>query len=566
MPICGLRVSPGKYGDLIENTLTDLRESSVLDRIWSGDYSVWKSEPTGIADRLGWLKITQKMREDVNQLQCLALDVKSRDYTDILLLGMGGSSLAPGVFRAAFGVCDGYPDLAVLDSTDPGAILYHANRLNPAKTLFIVATKSGTTTETISFLEYFYKWMSDRLTAGEAGDHFIAITDPGSSLAELADRYSFRDTYINAPDIGGRFSALSYFGLVPAALMGVDIRRILDSSLKMEKQCRENDLSMEKDNLGCILGAVIGALARAGRNKLTIITSRGIECFGSWIEQLIAESTGKEGKGILPVVGEPVGPPEVYGDDRVFVYLKMVGDDSRDDAVDVLEDAGNPVVRLSIDNLYDMGGQFFLWEMATAVAGWFLGINPFDQPDVEANKILTGKMLGDYARDGRLPDETPVLTCDGISVYGKPLSKNMEDMLETFLSQARPGDYVALQAYLQPTDKTDRALGELRTKIRDRYGVATTAGYGPRYLHSTGQLHKGDAGRGLFIQLTADDVQDIPIPDDMESGGSSVSFSVLKRAQAMGDRKALLDAGRRVIRFHLGSDVPGGIETLTAVI
>ncbi|MCK4535007.1 MAG: hypothetical protein KAT81_05695, partial [Syntrophobacterales bacterium] len=328
MPICGLRVSPGKYGDLIENALTDLRESSVLDRIWSGDYSVWKPEPAGIADRLGWLNIVQKVRGDEDRLHRLALDVKSHGYTDILLLGMGGSSLAPGVFREAFGVCDGYPDLAVLDSTDPGVILYHADRLDPAKTLFIVSSKSGTTTETISFLRYFYNWMSDRLTADVAGDHFIAITDPGSSLAELADRYSFRDTYINAPDIGGRFSALSYFGLVPAALMGVDIRRILDSSLEMERQCRKNELSMEGGNPGGILGAVIGGLGRAGRDKLTIIVSPGIACFGNWVEQLIAESTGKEGKGILPVVGEPVGSPGVYGDDRVFVYLKMVGDDS----------------------------------------------------------------------------------------------------------------------------------------------------------------------------------------------------------------------------------------------
>ena len=566
MPIRGLRVNPGKYGDLIENTLTDLRESSVLDRMWSGDYSVWKPEPAGIADRLGWLKIAQKMREDAVRLQRFALDVKACGYTNILLLGMGGSSLAPGVFRAAFGVCDGYPDLAVLDSTDPGAILYHANRLDPAKTLFIVSSKSGTTIETISFLKYFYNWMSDRLTAGVAGDHFIAITDPGSSLAELANRYSFRNTYINAPDIGGRFSALSYFGLVPAALMGVDIRRILDSSLKMEKQCRENDLSMEKGNLGCILGAVIGTLARGGRDKLTIITSPAIECFGSWVEQLIAESTGKEGKGILPVVSEPVGPPGIYGDDRAFVYLKMAGDDSRDSVVALLEDAGNPLVRLSMDDLYDLGGQFFLWEMATAVAGHIMGINPFDQPDVEASKILTGKLLEDYGKDGRLSDETPVLTCDGISVYGKPLSENMEGMLEAFLKQAEPGGYVALQAYLQPTGETDHALDELRTKIRDRYKFAATVGYGPRYLHSTGQLHKGDTGRGLFVQFTADDARDVPIPDEMESKASSVSFSVLKRAQAMGDRDVLLNAGRRVMRFHLGVDVTDGIETLTATI
>ncbi len=566
MPISGLRISPGTYGELIENALTDLRKNRVLDRIWSGDYRVWQPESAGIADRLGWLRITREMRQNTDRVHRLADDIQSCGYTDILLLGMGGSSLAPEVFRKSFGVCDGYPNLDVLDSTDPGAILHHADRLDPAKTLFIVASKSGTTTETISFLKYFYNRMSDRLSAEVAGDHFIAITDSGSMLAELADRYSFKDTYLNAPDIGGRFSALSYFGLLPAALMGVDIRRILHSSLVMEKLCRENDLSMERGNPGGILGVTIGTLARAGRDKLTIITPPGMTSFGNWVEQLIAESTGKEGRCVLPVVGEPAAPPGVYGDDRVFVYLKMAGDDSHDNAVSALEEAGDPVVRICIDDLYDLGGQFFLWEMATAVACWFLKINPFDQPDVESSKILTRKMLGDYAKDGRFPDETPVLTCDGISVYGKPLSKNMEGMLETFLGKAEPGAYVAIQAYVEPTDEIDCALGELRTRIRDRYGFATTVGYGPRYLHSTGQLHKGDAGRGLFIQLTADDARDLPIPDEMGSGTSSVSFSVLKRAQAMGDRNVLLASGRRVIRFHLGADVPGGIKILTSAM
>lgn len=564
MPTCDLRVHPGRYGYLIENALADLRENNIIDRIWLEDYSVWKPRPDEISNRLGWLNITREMYEDAERFRRPALDIKSRDYKDVLLLGMGGSSLAPGVFRSVFGLREGYPDMAVLDSTDPGAVLYHADRLDPARTLFIVATKSGTTTETISLLKYFYTWVSGRLKKNSAGDHFIAITDPGSNLAGLADRYSFKDKYMNAPDIGGRFSALSYFGLVPAALIGVDIKQILDSSAEMETRCRENDFSTERGNPGAVLGAVLGSLACAGRDKLTIIASPGIECFGGWVEQLVAESTGKEGKGILPVVDEPVGPPGVYGNDRVFVYLKMSGDDSRDDAVTALEDAGNPVVRIYINDLYDLGGQFFLWEMATAVAGWFLKINPFDQPDVEASKILTGRMLGEYAKAGRFPDETPVLTCDGVSVYGEPLSDSMEGMLENFLGQLEPGGYVAIQAYLQPTDKTDNALGELRRRIRDKYGLVTTAGYGPRYLHSTGQLHKGDSGRGLFIQLTADDTLDAPIPDEIGSGKSSVSFSVLKKAQTMGDRNALLNAGRRVIRFHLGSDIAGGIKKLAS--
>ncbi|MEA2013853.1 MAG: transaldolase, partial [Thermodesulfobacteriota bacterium] len=434
------------------------------------------------------------------------------------------------------------------------------------KTLFIVSSKSGTTTETLSFLKYFYNWTADRLAARKAGDHFIAITDPGSPLAELADHYSFRDTYINAPDIGGRFSALSYFGLVPAALMGADIKQILDSSLDMEKRCREDNFSAEGGNPGVILGTVIGMLAGSGRDKLTIITSPQIASFGNWVEQLIAESTGKSGKGILPVVGESVGLPGVYGTDRVFVYLKMAGDESHDRAVGVLEDAGNPVIRLYIDDLYDLGGQFFLWEMATAVASCLLNVNPFDQPDVEWAKVQTLRMMAKYTKNGILPHEDPVLSSGGITVYGDVKADTPEEALAEFLSRGRAGDYVAIQAFLQPADETDRILGELKKRIRDRYALATTAGYGPRYLHSTGQLHKGDAGRGLFVQFTADDMRDAPIPDEMGSGKSSATFSVLKRAQAVGDYRALLDAGRRVIRFHLSEDVSGGIKKLMVYI
>lgn len=551
-----LQINIGNYRHLLDAVLVKLEKDRIVDRIWSGDYTVWGPEPAEISNRLGWLNSPQAMSGKIDDLRKLAFELHEEKYTHALLLGMGGSSLAPGVLRKIFGSRDGYLDLSVLDSTDPGAVLYHAGRLDSARTLFIVATKSGTTTETISFLKYFYNRVSDRLTAEVAGDHFIAITDPGSPLTEMADQYSFRASYLNDPDIGGRYSALSYFGLLPAVLMGVDVKSLLNRSFDMVESCRKTGLSVEDGNPGVMLGAVIGMLAEAGRNKLTIIASPQIASFGNWVEQLIAESTGKKGKGILPVVGEPVGPPGVYGDDRAFVYLKMVGDDLYDEAVDALENAGNPVVKLYLDNLYDLGGQFFLWEMATAVACHLLKVNPFDQPDVELAKLLAHKMMAEYTKNDLLPHEVPVLTSGGITVYGSVKAGSPEEALAKFLGHTRPGDYVAIQAYLQPTDKTDRALDELKTTIRDKYGLATTAGYGPRYLHSTGQLHKGDAGRGLFIQLTADDERDAPIPDEIGSGNSSVSFSVLKRAQAMGDRKALLNAGRHVIRFHLGAGVP----------
>ena len=551
-----LQINIGNYRHLLDAVLVKLEKDRIVDRIWSGDYTVWGPEPAEISNRLGWLNSPQAMSGKIDDLRKLAFELHEEKYTHALLLGMGGSSLASGVLRKIFGSRDGYLDLSVLDSTDPGAVLYHAGRLDSARTLFIVATKSGTTTETISFLKYFYNRVSDRLTAEVAGDHFIAITDPGSPLTEMADQYSFRASYLNDPDIGGRYSALSYFGLLPAVLMGVDVKSLLNRSFDMVESCRKTGLSVEDGNSGVILGAVIGMLAEAGCNKLTIIASPQIASFGNWVEQLIAESTGKKGKGILPVVGEPVGPPGVYDDDRAFVYLKMVGDDLYDEAVDALENAGNPVVKLYLDNLYDLGGQFFLWEMATAVACHLLKVNPFDQPDVELAKLLAHKMMAEYTKNDLLPHEVPVLTSGGITVYGSVKAGSPEEALAKFLGHTRPGDYVAIQAYLQPTDKTDRALDELKTTIRDKYGLATTAGYGPRYLHSTGQLHKGDAGRGLFIQLTADDERDAPIPDEIGSGNSSVSFSVLKRAQAMGDRKALLNAGRHVIRFHLGAGVP----------
>ncbi|MCK4534292.1 MAG: hypothetical protein KAT81_02105, partial [Syntrophobacterales bacterium] len=359
-----LQINIGNYRHSLDAVLVELEKDRIVDRIWSGDYTVWGSEPAEISNRLGWLNSPQAMSSRIDGMRQLAFELHEENYTHALLLGMGGSSLAPEVLKKTFGFRDGYLDLAVLDSTDPGAVLYHANRLDPARTLLIVATKSGTTTETISFLKYFYNWISDRLTTEAAGNHFIAITDPGSPLAELADQYSFRASYLNDPDIGGRYSALSYFGLLPAVLMSVDAKSLLDHSFDMVESCRKTGLSIEDGNPGVILGAVMGTLAEAGRDKLTIVASPRIASFGNWVEQLVAESTGKRGKGILPVVEELPGTPSVYGDDRAFVYLRAEGDKSHDTAMEAIERAGHPVIRLYLDDLYDMGGQFFLWEMA----------------------------------------------------------------------------------------------------------------------------------------------------------------------------------------------------------
>jgi len=458
--------------------------------------------------------------------------------------------------------------LAVLDSTDPGAISAQTEKLDLAKTLFIVSTKSGGTVETLSFFKYFYNQVAATVGAEQAGSHFIAITDAGSQLDQLASRYNFRATFRNDTNIGGRYSALSYFGMVPAALVGVDLDSLLERALSMACNNEGCNTPLAGDNNGARLGAILGELAKAGKDKMTLISSPDIASFGDWIEQLIAESTGKEGSGILPVVGEPVADPEFYGRDRLFVYLHLSDDPTYDQQVAALEKSGHPVIRMHLTDLYELGGQFFLWEMATAVAGHRLGINPFDQPNVEAAKVLARKMVNTYQQSGQLPLLEPTLQTEGIAVYtdAKSDATNPEsprDALDMIITEAQPGAYIALQAYIQPTPETDQALLALRTQIRNQTRLATTLGYGPKFLHSTGQLHKGDGGQGVFIQLTSDSSQDIPIPDEAGSDISSISFGVLKQAQALGDRQALLDGGRRVLRFHLGSDRIRGIEQLT---
>jgi transaldolase/glucose-6-phosphate isomerase len=548
-----------EYQAAVDIALAEMVADRIIPRIWAHDHTVWHPEPREITNRLGWLHVAEKMLEQRYRLSDLVESVRTDGYSDVLLLGMGGSSLAPEVFSKVFGgQVKGMPRLAVLDSTDPGAVLTHAERLDPARTLFIVATKSGGTEETLSFFKFFYNWAAQALSdeaavpKREVGRHFVAITDPGSKLQALAGDFAFRATFLNDPNIGGRYSALSYFGLVPAALVGVDAETLLESSLAMACNCEPCNCPIDGDNNGAWLGAVLGELAKAGRDKVTFITSPQLASFGDWVEQLIAESTGKNGTGIVPVVGEPVGSPDVYGDDRLFVYLRLDGDETHDAAVQALQDAGQPVVRLHLRDLYDLGEQFFLWEMATAVAGYRLGINPFDQPNVEAAKQLSRQAVAAYRETGEMPEDEPT-----------PLTT---EALQAFLAQAQPGDYVALQAYLQPTAETGTALLALRTQIRDTRRLATTVGYGPRFLHSTGQLHKGDRGNGLFIQFTSDTLRDIPIPDEAGKPQSSMTFGTLKMAQVLGDKQALLDNQRRVIRFHLGSDVVGSLRKLAEML
>jgi len=562
-----LRIRLGTHQELVDRGLEELRDKSIVERIVSRDYTVWKREDTEITSRLGWLDSPVVMMKEIGRIEKDGEGLVEEGYTDAVILGMGGSVLAPEVIGRTMGFREGFLTLSILDSTDPAAVRSLAGRLDPAKTLFIVSSKSGTTVETLSFFNYFYNWISDAVGVQAAGRHFVAITDPGSLLADLARRCSFRSTYLNDPAVGGRYSALSYFGLVPAAFAGADARFFLNRSLSMERGCLKNHMSSPATDTCVLLGTTLGVLAASGRDKLTIITSPQIRGIADWIEQLIAESTGKEGKGIFPVVHEPPGIPAVYGNDRVFLGIFLEWDHSWNSGMlTELEAQGHPVVYLFMRDLYDLGRQFLLWEIATAVAGYFLGINPFDQPDVEISKQKTRRMLDEFREKKTLPAETPDLVLDGISLFGTHSGETLSDALGEFLAQCPPGGYVALQAFVKPSPEVDRALTDLRVRIRDRYRVATSTGYGPRYLHSTGQLHKGDAGRGLFIQITCEELLDVPIPDEAGSCRSSVTFGILKAAQAMGDRQALLDRGRKVIRLHFERDVAGGLRELTKAV
>ena len=537
----------GDFQVKVDAAVATLAAERVIPRLWQHDHTVWDPAPTEIVNRLGWLTIMRAMLMNVPNIQALADAVRSAGYTHALLLGMGGSSLATDVFRRTFDTTAGYLEVNILDSTAPGAVAAYADTLDLSHTLFIVATKSGGTAETLSAFKFFYNKLLDSMDKVEVGKHFVAITDPGSKLMLLAAHLGFRQTFLNDPQIGGRFAVLSYFGMLSVELMGLDVPLMLARAAAMADACG-CDVPIAQ-NPGAWLGAVMGVLALAGRDKITFIASPAIASFGDWVEQLIAESTGKQGRGILPVVGERVGSPAVYGADRLFVYLRLANDGEHDAAVAALAAVGHPVVQLDLTDRYDLGGQFFLWEMATVIAGHLLGIQPFDQPDVEAAKKMARKFITVYQAAGKLPEITPAA----------PTAAT----LRNFVAQAARGDYIAIHAYVTPTAETDAALLKLRMALRDTTRLAVTTGYGPRFLHSTGQLHKGDAGKGLFVQLIAKAETDLSIPDTAGDAASSISFDVLKRAQALGDYEALVAVDRRVLRLQLGTDVAGDIAALS---
>ncbi|NLG49871.1 MAG: glucose-6-phosphate isomerase [Chloroflexi bacterium] len=556
----------GEYESDLNSALTELQDIKAARRIWNRDGTLWQSTPQAVSDienRLGWLDLPDAMLVDVPRLQALALEIRAAGITQVVLLGMGGSSLAPEVMRRMLGVLPGYPELTILDSTDPAQIAHLLHRIPLPQTLFLVSSKSGTTSETMALFDFFRAAISEEVDAREWARHFVAITDPGTQLAKLAQESRFRSLYLNPPDIGGRYSALSLFGLVPAALIGQNLDNLLQSARAMAWECRA--ARPVRENSALILGAIMGELARhptRRRDKLTILTSAPLSPFTPWLEQLIAESTGKEGVGILPVEAES-GEADFYGPDRLFVYLRLgtTDNEANDSLVSELIARGHPVVVLQIRELHHLGAEFYRWEFATAIAGQRLGINPFDQPNVESAKQRTKEALATYARQHALPAPDPVLTADVLSFYGPAFTaNNAAAYLDAFLNQANPGDYVALLAFLERNAANEALLREMSQIIGQAMHAAVTIGFGPRFLHSTGQLHKGGPNTGLFIQITQDDSEELPIP------GHDYSFSVLKQAQALGDWQALQDANRRVIRVNIGHDVQAGLQELADAI
>ena len=552
----------GGYSDLIAAKVLDLRDERIIERIWEKDFTIWGNDPHEIFNRLGWLNSPDVTLNALDEINEFVAGIKKEGFTDALLVGMGGSSLAPEVFSLMFGTKKGFLNLHVLDSTHPEAVLEFEKKLNPSKTLYIVSTKSGGTVETISFMKYFYNSAMLKVGKDKVGNHFAAITDPGSGLENMATGLKFRKIFLNDPDIGGRYSALSFFGTVAAAVVGVDLKELLTHASEMADACKISGNGISK-NTGALLGVIIGVLANEGRDKLTFISSEKFSYFGAWAEQLIAESTGKIGKGILPVDLEPIQPAKKYSDDRVFVYFRLKDDSSLDNQIEEIEKAGHPVIEIELNNIYDLGKEFFRWEFATSVIGWVIGIQPFDQPNVEQAKVIARKMMKEFQEKGKLPELKASLDKDGIKVFGDTEGKTPSEMLANFLSQTESGEsYVCIQAYLKPSDKNWKELQTFREKILKKYKCATTLGYGPRFLHSTGQLHKGDAGNGFFIQLVADEKENTPIPDEAGSDKSSITFGTLIKAQSLGDRQALLDNGRKVLRFDLGNQIDKNLSLL----
>lgn len=550
----------------VRATSDDWQSGGKIKRLWQRDASLWTGNDE--ANWLGWLDIVEEQIAQHDQLQKLAKEVQARGFRHVLLLGMGGSSLCPEVLRMTFGRILHFPELHVLDSTDPAQVKAFEHDIDIAKTLFIVSSKSGSTLEPNIFKQYFFERTKQAVGVTRAGSHFIAITDPGSQMQKVAEADRFLHIFFGRPSIGGRYSALSNFGMIPATVMGLDTSKFLSRAAAMVQACKSDAIA---ENPGVSLGVILGAAANAGRDKVTIIISPGISDLGAWLEQLIAESTGKIGKGIIPLDREHLATPDVYGDDRVFAYVRLETgmNAAQDAAVAAIEKAGHPVMRIAMEDIYELGAEFFRWEIATAVAGSIIGINAFNQPDVEASKVATRALTSEYEKTGSLPAEKPILEDSGIKLFTDEKNaaelaagddKSLAGYLKAHLGRIKAEDYFAVLGYIQMNAEHEAALQTIRHAVRDKKHVATCLGFGPRFLHSTGQAYKGGPNSGVFLQVTCDDSVELPVP------GQKYTFGIVKAAQARGDFQVLAERGRRALRVHLGKDLKAGLAALRATV
>lgn len=562
----------GTHKDRVLRELDTMRLESFVKRLWKKDATCWTGADEG--QWLGWLDIVSQQLEQEKRFSDLAKEYHKKGIEHAVLLGMGGSSLCVEVMRQTFGSAAGYPEMIVLDSVVPAQVLATAKQIDPEKTVFIVASKSGSTTEPNVLLQYFYD-ETKKVVGDKAGHHFIAITDPGSSMERQAQDLKFAHIFHGVPTIGGRFSALSNFGMIPAAIMGINCKSFLSKAQTMVEACGPGTTAAE--NPGVYLGTIMGVLARDGRDKVTVVTTPEIHSLGTWLEQLIAESTGKEGKGLVPVAAETLLDPEHYGKDRLFVYIRLqsAADAKQDDAIQALEKAGNPVVTINMHDSKDLGAEFFRWEVATATAGHIIGINTFNQPNVQESKDFTKEYLKEYDDKGKLPENKLLFEAGSLKLYAdeqngrylesavgseKNADKKLTALLEKHIGRLKDGDYFAINAYIHCCPEMEEKLQVIRDLVQSKFKVATTVGFGPRFLHSTGQLHKGGPNSGVFLQITSDDAKDLEIPKE------KYSFGILKEAQSLGDFKALSSRDRRLLRVHLPKNVESGLKTLTETI
>jgi glucose-6-phosphate isomerase len=553
-----------KYQKEIETQLISFEESNIVQRLFDHDHTIWSDSPDEISNRLGWLDSPSEMLGNIEDINSFVSTCKKEGFQKVLLLGMGGSSLAPELFNEVFNKSEKGLELRIADSTHPDRVAELRGYFSPEQTLYIVSTKSGGTVETISLMNFFYNQCSESLGPENAGSRFASITDPGSKLEEISSDLGFRKCFLNNPNIGGRFSVLSYFGLVPAALVGIDIQQFLNKVIKFKNQLISKQINLSSLNNPVRLGAIIGSLADNGLDKLTFVISAELINFGDWLEQLIAESSGKEGKGILPVIEKQTKDLSSYSLDRVFVCISLGNDKNILAKSDKIQDAGLPLITINLEDKTQLGTEFYRWEIITAIACAVLNVNPFDQPNVESTKVIARRFLAEYKEKGEIAEPEYMQVENGLTICSDTNYSTLSEAISGLIANGNKikNKYISIQAYISQSSQNIEKLEEIKNALQNKTGIPITIGFGPRFLHSTGQLHKGDGGNGLFLQIVSDPADDIDIPDSAGDNKSSLSFGTLIKAQYLGDRSALIDAERKVLTINIGNNITEGLNSI----